>query len=288
MPKLDYRIVLWRRAIYQFRCSTAVRGVFAKVGIDQFVIEHKVVGEDKDSKPDIIGWNRGSEGTENPIILELTTNTLSKNEQLNKYTKIDPKKLTPIGIQTDKSPIPILGTLSYLSAHDNYCQIVFGESLESHNVEAIKDETLRSSILSGKGMDLVHIPEIFFTIVPESHHGELRRGVVSSIIHAFRPGISRFTAMSLIEESLDFLSEHIEFAEKSNLVERLENEMKPLVDNYLKEYIVKDGNDYIITEKGQAVATSPKVREFIIGKIRNWVDVYQLEEYDSDRQLSGV
>lgn len=284
LPDEDRRIELWRKAIFLFRKFREIEGPFHMAGVDQFLIEQKIVGL-RGSKPDIIGWRVGREGkTDLPIVFELTLDSgKSKKDQIERYAGITPEMISPIGIETDSGPTVIIGTPTKYQFDDDCCNLILGDVLTSVGSSLIVDSNLRNAIDEADGaLDLVHIPEIHFTIVPESHGRELRRGISSVIIQQFRPISSEegFSAEEITEECLDFIAGHIEKKERKALTKKVDRELRALSE-LLKDYIYVEDGRYHLTDKGKRVHSNPKSMEAVANTIMSWSNQKRIEDFDT-------
>lgn len=278
----ERRIVLWRRAIFQFRRFSDKEGAFHKAGLTDFRIEQNIVGL-ADSKPDIIGWRKGSggHGEDYPLAMELTLNDeRSKLGQIERYRALKPEQLAPIGISSSGGPEVVLGTLSGYPFDEELCVMILSDTMTCTGTQHIGDVRLREALEGSDGMDLVHIPEIHFTIVPESKFMELRRGMAGRLIAKFGPNAEGFTAEDLTLECLDFIARHI--AEKSleQLIRDVERQLDQLVDKQLRDYLRKDGGRYVLTERGEKVHTSAQSKDKVIRQISAWMNERKLEDFD--------
>ena len=269
------RIALWRNAIRQFNIHKETEGVFHKAGYRHFEIEHELKNSKEETiKPDIVGWGERADSENNDFYftLELTLNDKTKKEQLAKYSNAEPDVFRVFGIQSKKAPDVLLGVSQYVSNNEGYCQLIFGETLDVKFVDNIRDGELREALSCSIGMELKEIPEISFRILPESKGGEIRRGIVASILRAFGPENGDISAAEVMEEALDILFEHTGADERKNLTVRISNEIDVLVEKHLQEYIEKvSEGKYRLTEKGKAVHKTPNSRSAVESKLNEWM-----------------
>jgi|GEM_PF-4754120 len=270
----DSRIELWQRTVQLFKNCDTYTGPFYSVGITSYEIEH-VFSKDKDGfKPDIFGWSpRGTPetGDDQTIALELTVDkTANKNGQLLRYSQIPPENLRVFGAKTDKSPISILVSLSELRGHDSHCQLdLGGKNLVCYNLDSILDERIHDALKAANGtFDIEKLSSSDFTIVPESKHGELKRGMVQAIMEMFSPDANSFTARDITIICLGELHKHMDIKALNDLKSKVETELDGLITKHLKGEIVKKKDVYTINKSGEAQSR----RKSISSKLNNWIN----------------
>lgn len=267
----NQRIKLWRRALYLIRVHKNIVGPFVESGLDQYEIESIVKYNGEVHNPDMVIWS-SKNITEYFAIVELTLDVTSKTNQLEKYAAISPNAFRIMGIQSEVNPIVILMDMTYLENHENFCQIVLKDELQIHNIDRIPYKQLKDSLKSKEGIDLVHIPESQFTMVPECKNKELKESMCDCIMRQFRPGNLKFTAEDIVRDATDYIYDKISVKKRKNLINRVNNQLNSLVSTQLKEYIFQDKGEYILTEKGKNVAISKNVasREAIQKILTKW------------------
>lgn len=276
----ERRIVLWRRALFQFRMFKNRQGAFNKAGFQYFRVEQRIVGPEE-TKPDIIGWRKGGVGDDSAIVVELTlNNSKPKGEQLQRYARLDPKQLIPIGISASRPPIVLIGSPAPFQHDHDYCRITFGDVLSCDGTENVDDPELRAALEESIGDDLVRIPSLPFTIVPESKYMEVRRGIAPDIMQRFMSGSEGFSAEEIATGALDFLVEHIDRDVLNKTVTEVGNQISYLVSKYLKEYIeVAEDGMFVLTEKGKTVHKNPRSMEKVNRQISAWMWEKTIETY---------
>ncbi len=277
----ERRIVLWRRALFLFREFKETEGAFHKAGFTQFRVEQKIVGLNE-NKPDIIGWRTSlEENGDKALVLELTLNhTESKHKQLERYSRLEPSQLNPLGVSTKEYPDVILGIPVPSEIDMDFCHVILGETLSIEGIENLHDGRLRESLSHSEGEDLIHIPSTHFSIVPESKYMEIRRGIGPIILQMFAPSMEYFTAEGITDQALDFLREHMDSKVHNKMVADVRIQIEKLVDKYLKDYIeIKDEGIFQLTEKGMAVNKSPKSMDKVNRQINAWMYEKILDSY---------
>lgn len=181
-----------------------------------------------------------------------------------------------------------LGTIPEYAYDDVCCRLVLGEVLVCHNTDRVSDGRLREALerVDGK-LNLLRVPDVHFTIVPESMFMEIRRGIASSILQRIREpdGDSEedegetFTAMEITRECLDFLSEHIEPLELEALASRVEAQMDNLLKGDAGAYLEKSEGVYRLTNKGSAAARSTRSRDAAVRSIEAWMNHKNIDEW---------
>ena len=276
----ERRIVLWRRALFQFRKFKDREGAFNKAGYRYFRVEQALVGPEE-TRPDIIGWKEIKEGENRAVVVELTlNNSKSKAEQLERYARLRPSQLLPVGISTTHPPIVVIGSLMPFEHDPEYCRITLGNELSCEGVEHLDDPDLRAALNSSIGDDLVRIPSLPFTIVPESKYMEVRRGIAPDIMQRFTSGSEGFSAEEITMGALDFLAEHIDRDVLDKVVSEVNIQITRLVSKYLSEYIeIAEDGVFILTDKGKTVHRNPRSMEKVNRQISAWMWEKTIETY---------
>ena len=172
----DYRIALWRNMIQLFHEYKRPRfiGPF-KAGKFSYRVESLFLDSTngKPLKPDIV-----ASGKSGWFVLELTTSPNSKKPNLESYSAIDPRELSQYGLIThSKKPDIIISRLSKVD-DGPYCQILVKDYLKIENEDYIKNELLKDSLINAKETDLIRLPNISITLLPEMKSMEIRRGLM--------------------------------------------------------------------------------------------------------------
>lgn len=264
----ESHLELWRKAVFLFREQKNRSGPFAKCGYTQYLIEFQT----KSNEIDIVAWNPSDSKSSDPYYaLELTTNPNSdKHDQLNAYSKLQPIVFYNIGIQSESSPIPVLVTSSFKTDHDEYCQLELKQTLIAHNLNCLKNPELEKEL--SKQIDLDHIPQTSFTILPESKDVELRQGIIDSLMTVFTPKYESFTAKMITEMALDYISDNIDLKKKKILINRVNSILYILSQNQLAEYVTFQNGVYIPTEKGRKMIANPNSRSAFLSRLRDWAN----------------
>ncbi len=288
----ESHLELWRKAIFLFTKYTSQEGPFYSAGYRKFLIEYGITGPSgKPRKIDIVAWDPQSSDASTPYYaLELTTNPEAKKiEQLEDYSEADPREFYRVGIQSERSPTAILVTSSYLGGHDEFCQLVLGDVLEPKNLEKLSDPVL-SKTLSEKKVDLTHVPQTSFTIVPESKNRELKLGMVDPLMLVFGPKYESFTAETIADLALDFISEDIDFKQKKELIQRINELLFELSKSLLKGYLDVDHRTYTPTERGRNVVGHPNSREMFQTNLMKWARSNEpsLDKWIENRNEDGL
>lgn len=201
MTKSDDRIVLWRNGIQLFNKYTNFTGPFKSAGFDKYIVEQPFLTNDgEDVSPDII-----SSGNDGWVVFELTTSPNSKEHNLEKYRKADPRYLNQHGLKVHTiEPDIISGRLE--SVPDGpVCKLIIKDILQVEDPQYLKNQNLASHLKLTNGTDLSKLPQIPITLVPEmdSKSGEVRRGLVDIVMKLFDPSCEGMTPIQMVDEGLD-------------------------------------------------------------------------------------
>lgn len=247
MPELDDRILLWRNTIQLFHSYNRPDfvGPFKAIGFSYVVERHFLTKQGEERKPDIV-----ASGESGWIILELTTQTGSKEPKLDTYKAIDPRNLNQYVSNThDSTPDILSSRLSFVDDGPS-CQIIVKDILRVEKEGYLDNQDLKDALGRAKGADLSKLPEIPVSIVPEMKSKEIRRGLVDIVMQLFEPNSDGKTSLQLVEEGLERLYDRIGVTEKRSLMNKVNNVMDDLIKNHLPEYLelTKEGK-YKATEK---------------------------------------
>lgn len=266
MSEPDYRITLWRNTVQLFHEYKRPNFVdpFKVAGFDYVVDRPFLTRQGDERHPDIVasgemGW----------LVLELTANQRSKEQQLDKYRMIDPRYLASYGLFPHASEPDIISSrLEYIN-DGLYCQILVKDFLDLKNEEQLNNQSLKNELLKAKGIDLRKLPEIPITLVPEMvrYHLEIRRGLIEIIMQLFAPDRPEKTPIQMVDEGLDKLSDKIGVTEKRSLIDRVKSEMDVLIGNHLSGYLEFKENTYRATGKFKE---HHKTMEYVALKLKEW------------------
>lgn len=247
MPELDDRILLWRNTIQLFHSYNRPDfvGPFKAIGFSYVVKRHFLTKQGEERKPDIV-----ASGESGWIILELTTQTGSKEPKLDTYKAIDPRNLNQYVSNTHDSTPDILSSRLCFVDDGPSCQIIVKHILRVEKEGYLNNQDLKEALGRAKGADLSKLPEIPVSIVPEMKSKEIRRGLVDIVMQLFEPNSDGKTSLQLVEEGLERLYDRIGVTEKRSLMNKVNNVMDDLIKNHLPEYLelTKEGK-YKATEK---------------------------------------
>ncbi len=268
LPEPDYRIVLWRNTIQLFHEYKRPKfiGPF-KVAKFSYRVYSLFLDSNngKPLKPDIV-----ASGDSGWFVLELTTSPNSKKPNLESYDAIDPRELSQYGLITHSKKPDII--ISRLSPVDDgpYCQIIVKDHLEIENECSIKNELLKHSLINAKETDLIRLPNISITLLPEMKPMEIRRGLIEIVIQLFQPQGDGKTVVQIVDEGLDKLSGKIGTAARNQLIDKVNNEMKILIKDYLSEYLEFKENKYISTGKFKQ---HHQTMQYVALKLGEWAGI---------------
>lgn len=239
-------------------------------------VEPKVLSErGGELTPDIIASGEGGW-----VVLELTLSGGSKEEKLEMYTQIDPKSLITYGLKCHETPPDVIASRIHRNekgpVDGDFCQIIVKERFTSFSSNFIRNERLKNAIRKAEGQDLIELPSIPITLLPEMDASEIRRGVVGIVMKLFgkKDGMS---AKEIAEEALERISERVSIEAKGKLITKIENQMKYLVDDVLKEYLMEKDGRYQPVEGFNPL---PNVLVAIHKRLSQWVESTQLSLSD--------
>ena len=265
VPSLE-KVTIWWKTLSQFYKYRNFDAVFLNAGYGEYRISPKFMRNGIDyANPDLIAWT--SEGKW--MLLELTTNPHPDNKdfQLGKYEKITPLDVgNSIGPTVQEDPeILLISTHSFLSG---YCHIVFENQCEISNIERLRDPRLIEGVNAMEAKDFSRPPRLFFSVVPEMNHYELKCGIVASVRKLFTQSESSMSAEDMAEECLDSISNYIEIDEKKKIVKDIDLVMGQLTKKYLGKYLVCTDGKY----RAKTEIKSQKSREAISKGIKDWMN----------------
>ena len=271
----ETRLLLWRRSIALFHEFTKAHwvGPFREAGyvgpdpahspyiISRIVLDHAA----KELQPDLISTSRDSWS-----VLELTTHPESKEADLQKYSKINPKSLLNYGL-TAPQHSPNLFSVRFSSAADGaFAQLLLANTFDAVNLQYVIDNRLRALLEAAKGRDMTMVPEIPIAFLPESSASELRSGLVDIVMQLFKPGHPRLSAAEMVDLGLERISSCVSNEDKHNLATKVEEQLYGLVNK--KNGLLKDD---LVAESGcfgvvDSVQWHPKTLERIERSLRTW------------------
>jgi len=268
LPEPDSRIVLWRNTIQSFHEYKRPKfiGPF-KAAKFSYRVESLFLDSTngKPLKPDIV-----ASGKSGWFVLELTTSPNSKKQNLESYEAIDPRGLSQYGLITHpKKPDIIMSRLSKVD-DGPYCQIFVKDYLKIENEDYIKNNLLKKSLINAKETDLTRLPNISITLLPEMKPMEIRRGLIEIVIQLFQPEGDGKTVVQIVDDGLDKLSDKIGTAARTQLIDKVNNEMKILIKDYLSEYLEFKENKYISTAKFKQ---HHKTMQYVVLKLGEWAGI---------------
>ena len=264
MPELDDRIALWRNTIQLFHRYNRPDfvGPFKAIGLSYVVERPFLTKQGEERKPDII-----ASGESGWIILELTTQTGSKEPKLDAYNAIDPRYLSEYGLCIhDSTPDVLSSRLSFVD-DGPYCQIIVKAILRVEKEECLNNQDLKDALNRAKGADLSKLPEIPVSIVPEMKPKEICRGLVDVVMQLFEPNSDGKTSIQLVEGGLERLSDKVGVTEKLSLKNKVNNVMDDLIKNHLPEYLELKEGKYKAREKFKQ---HHKTMGHIASRLRDW------------------
>ncbi len=275
LPEPDSRIVLWRNTIQLFHEYKRPKfiGPF-KAAKFSYRVESLLTDSTngKPLKPDIV-----ASGKSGWFVLELTESPNSKKPKLESYDAIDPRDLSQYGlIAHSKKPDIIISRLSKVD-DGSYCQILVRDHLKVENEGYIKDKLLRDSLINAKETDLNRLPNISISLLPEMKTMEIRRGLIEIVIQLFQPEGEGKTVVQIVDEGLDKLSGKIGPAARTQLIEKVNDQMKILIKNYLSEYLEFKENKYISTGKFKQ---HHKTMQYVVLKLGEWAGISGQRTFD--------
>lgn len=264
-------------------------GPFINAGYDKYVCESFVTDREKhnETKPDIFSWGSKSKKV---LIVEITNNEFyeKKNKNMIKYKNTDPDLLSSFGVPygCDKN-IDVLLASDREQNESDWCQIILKEKLDVKYDENIIYDELRSSLIESIGINLTRLPDLSITLLPEMKKLEIRRGLEGYIHKIFEPNNEGYDADLLAEMGLDKFKYKFSKSSKKDLADKIDWQMKLLIQNYLSDYLEEVNGVYRakLSKKGRPFAESSQSRKKISEGIEMWVND-KLPENDVQYDLS--
>jgi hypothetical protein len=221
----------------------------------------------EDKTPDLVG-----SGESGWLVVEITTQPGSKEPNLRSYLSIDPRYLAQYGLHTHEAqPDALSSRLSFVD-DGNYCQLIVRDHLEVIKEDFVLNKSLRSELIKSRGTDLMRLPGIAISLLPEMRSLEIRRGLLDLVMQIFKPRSNGKGLMQLVDEGLERLSETVSIPARSRLRDSVKREMDGLAKGALKEYLYFDETEgvYKPTDKFKP---HPKTMERIALILRDWAGV---------------
>lgn len=269
-PKLDDRIRLWRNSIQLFHTTNRPEyaGPFFAAGFRKYIIEPDLSSQNGDDRcPDIVAYN---EDKTRWVCVELTTDSKkSKARVLDEYASLDSRSLSYLCGKDPKSPADVLSSrLSWVDDGD-HCQIIVDRILEVRKDEYLQIPELHDALRNSRGINLDRLPEIPFSLVPESMaHYEIRRGIVDIVMQLFNPNSPGLNAKQICQIALERLEPLTSPKKVKVLRDRIERELADLVKTDLKGLLVRDTKG--VYYPAPKVKNHPQTREMIGRRLLSW------------------
>jgi hypothetical protein len=264
LPEVESRLAVWRRAInlfHEVRRPPFV-GPFKAVEFDYVVHRAFLTTDGHEKRPDIVGSGRGGWAA-----LELTADSKSKSTQLDEYRGIDPRYLGGCGLRTQASPPDTISGRTGSVDDGDHCQIIFGDTLQIRKVEQIANGELRTALANAVGADLSLLPSIPITLLPESKGFEIRRGIESHVLQAFRPPGDGVTLVKIVDDSLDRIADHVGAGDKRAMIDAVRDHLRVLVKEHLPDHLRLDGD---VLRPKDGVGTHSKTLEAVARGLKDW------------------
>jgi hypothetical protein len=222
-------------------------------------------GDDK--TPDVVG-----SGLSGWFVIEITTQLGSKEPNLESYLSIDPRYLAQHGLQPQDAPPDVFSRRLSFVNDGPYCQLIVRDHLEILKEERIKNQKLKAELIKSHGADLIMLPNIPITLLPEMRPHEIRRGLIEIVMQLFSPESKGKSLVQIVDEGLERLSEKIVVSAKSRLRDSVKREMEDLIKHHLKDYILfnEEEGAYRSTEKFKQ---NPKTMEKITFALTDWAGI---------------
>ncbi len=214
--------------------------------------------------PDIAG-----SGESGWIVVEITTQSGSKEPKMRSYLSIDPRYLAQHALRAhDEQPDVISSRLSFVD-DGPYCQLIVRDHLDVLKEEHIDNQSLKDALIRSRGSDLRRLPEIPITLLPEMKALEIRRGLIDIVMQLFKPGCSGKSLVQVVDEGLERLSNTLSVPAKSKLGKKVKQELDGLVKGAMNEYLFFDETEsvYKSTDKFKP---HPKTMERIALALKEW------------------
>ncbi len=264
---------LWRNTIILFhdRRKPPFRGPFKEAGYQSFVIEPYLGIDDEDeNNPDVVAAK-----TPEWMIMELTFNANESKEcQLEKYSKVDPRTLSTYGLRGEGEPSVICSRFSEVSSEiddGEFCQIFVKGRFAVAGTEYLEDDELREVLKESTGLQFKCIHDLSISFVPESRLQEIKRGLFPHIMKLFRPDSNGMTADDIVESGLDVIADKVAEKPKRELIEKVNVALYECERKVLSEYLKCEDGVYKsrLDEGADHYATRNKITQ----KLQSWAGV---------------
>ena len=258
------RLLLWRNTIQLFHQYNrpAFVGPFKKLGFE-YKIEPVLLNEKGESrKPDIVasaasGW----------LVMDLTFNDASKELQLVGYKSLEPRYLGQYALQPHERPPDVLSSRLGQVNDVGFCQLCVAGLLEVQKAEHLSNAALRTALVEAQRLDLVHLPSLPFTLLPEMQTLEIREGIADLALQLFAPDSAGMRAVEMVDKGLERLADLISPRDKSVLVDKVNTQMRGLV-KILEGYLEEASGIFRASTEARE---HPRAREFVTNKLRTWL-----------------
>jgi hypothetical protein len=221
----------------------------------------------EDRTPDIVG-----SGESGWLVVELTTQSGSKEPNMRSYLSIDPRYLTQQGLPTHKGqPDVVSSRLSFVD-DGPYCQLIVKDHLEVIKEEHIYNQLLRDALIASRGADLRRLPGIAITLLPEMRPSEIRKGLIEIAMQLFKPGSRGKSLVQIVDEGLERLSKTISVPAKSRLRDSVKREMEVLIKGPLNGYLLFDETEGVYRST-EMFKPHPKTMERIALALKDWAGI---------------
>lgn len=270
------RMKLWRRTLFLFDdiSHNGWIGPFAKANYRRqqgkgppYIVERQVLDfEGNNYSPDIIS-SSGSCWA----IIELTANDDSKGMKLHRYLRINPRNLTNYGMTVPESEPNVMSSRLRPSTDHGFPQLIVGSEFSVIEIDGIKDDILKRCLKETIGADLVRIPQIPITLLPELKGPELRAGLLPIVMQLFDPNHPSYSVVEMVDMGLERLADAVPISSKISLRDKVRREMESLRlgrNAPLKDWLELHEDRYRI--RLEKVATKPP--KSITARLKNWVD----------------
>lgn len=240
LDNLDSRLVLWRNTIQLFHESRhqGFVGPFKKAGFREYRPEPLLkTPEGDDGEPDIVSWNDKREW----VVLELTLNSESKCDQLERYSRLDPRYLENLGVLSVTLPPDVICSRVDESDDGPFCSIIVKKSFRVFREDKLANTNLAAELKSLENTDLGKLPSLPISLLSESRGAELRRGIVDHILQLFQPESRGLSAEEIVDNALERLAPIVRVEKRINLIKRVRAEMDSLARRELSQYLLSDG-----------------------------------------------
>lgn len=267
---------LWRRTLFLFDdiSHNGWIGPFAKANYRRqqgkgppYIVERQVLDfEGNNYSPDIIS-SSGSCWA----IIELTANDDSKGMKLHRYLRINPRNLTNYGMTVPESEPNVMSSRLRPSTDHGFPQLIVGSEFSVIEIDGIKDDILKRCLKETIGADLVRIPQIPITLLPELKGPELRAGLLPIVMQLFDPNHPSYSVVEMVDMGLERLADAVPISSKISLRDKVRREMESLRlgrNAPLKDWLELHEDRYRI--RLEKVATKPP--KSITARLKNWVD----------------